>query len=544
MLRRRAFGQSWTKYSYDALGNVVSVTQNAQATGNQQTRSYAYDGLNRLTSETNPESDTTSYTYDSATGTTCSSSSPGNLIKRVDANGNWTCYNYDTLHRVTDVGNNIQSATNACKRFRYDSSSNGVIGIPSGVTVSNVAGRLVEAETDGCTVPITPVTDEWFSYTARGEISDEYQSSPNSSGYYHENLTYWENGVTRQISLLATLPTFTFAVDGEGRVNTISASTGQNPLTGTTYNTASLPTTVNLGSLDSDTFTYDPNTNRETQYQFNVNGQAYSGTLNWNANGTLAGLKITDPFNSADTQECSYQHDDLVRIANVYCSPNQLANPGFESGNVDWTNGSAFSIVNNPANAQSGSWYLSGTSTGDAEDAALINGSQYQPVSAGQVIQFGGWIKRISGTGNMWYSCEIVDTNHNFVAWCPAAGIGDGSGGTSWQFYQQELTIPANGAYAIFYAELHGANDADHSSTTAYFDSAFFGAPSAWSQIFAYDAFGNLTKTVPSGGTGNSFQPTYSLSTNRMTSIAGFTPTYDADGNLTNDNSKTYTWDV
>src|SRR4029077_12452562 len=43
-----------TKYNYDALGNLLVVTQNAQpgAIGGQQTRSYIYDGLSRVTSET------------------------------------------------------------------------------------------------------------------------------------------------------------------------------------------------------------------------------------------------------------------------------------------------------------------------------------------------------------------------------------------------------------------------------------------------------------------------------------------------------------
>src|SRR6266478_322403 len=62
---------------------------------------------------------------------------------------------------------------------------------------------------------------------------------------------------------------------------------------------------------------------------------------------------------------------------------------------------------------------------------------------------------------------------------------------------------------------------------------------SVWGQTFGYDPFGNLTK---SGSM--SFQPTYSASTNRMTALPGFTPTYDANGNVLNDNSPAYTWDA
>jgi len=42
-----------------------------------------------MTSETNPESGTTSYVYD--TDSTCGTSN-GDLVKRTDAMGNVTCY--------------------------------------------------------------------------------------------------------------------------------------------------------------------------------------------------------------------------------------------------------------------------------------------------------------------------------------------------------------------------------------------------------------------------------------------------------------------
>ena len=40
-----------------------------------------------------------------------------------------------------------------------------------------------------------------------------------------------------------------------------------------------------------------------------------------------------------------------------------------------------------------------------------------------------------------------------------------------------------------------------------------------------------------------SFLPTYSSSTNRITAVGGFTPTYDADGNTLTDPAHTYSWD-
>jgi len=178
------------------------------------------------------------------------------------------------------------------------------------------------------------------------------------------------------------LPTITYNVDGEGRTKTASASTGQNPLTATGYNYASLPTSVTFGSGDSDGFTYDSNTNRMTKYQFNVNGQTETGQLTWNQMGTLGGLQIIDPFNSTDNgQNCTYSHDDLVRTSGVNCG-------------------------------------------------------------------------------------------------------------------------------------------------------------SLWTQQFTYDAYGNITKS----GTG-AFASTYTSNNNRITTIASFAPTYDANGNLLQDTYNTYTWD-
>ena len=251
----------------------------------------------------------------------------------------------------------------------------------NGAGMANAKSRLAEAYT--CFSPCsTKLTDIGYSYTARGEPSDIYESTAHSGGYYHLTETYWANGAADQLGGLSGLPTITYAVDGEGRTYSASASSGQNPLSSTTYSTSSLPTQVTLGSGDSDSYAYDPNTNRMTQYKFTVNNQSLIGSLTWNANGSLTSLLITDPFNSADTQSCSYSRDDLARIASANCG-------------------------------------------------------------------------------------------------------------------------------------------------------------SIWSQTFSYDAFGNLDKSGTS-----SFQATYSYLTNRMTQIGSSNPTYDANGNVTNDFLNTYSWDA
>jgi RHS repeat-associated protein len=363
----------WTQYSYDPLNHLTGVIQNAQSSGSQQTRSYVYDLIGRTTSETNPEAGTTTYVYDA--DSTCGTSR-GDLVKKIDAVGNTLCFAYDALHRPTSVTYSGPYASNTPNRyFVYEAAT------VNGTAMSNTKMRLAEAYTATCST-CTKITDIGFSYTSKGRVSDVYEATPHSSGYYRVTATYWPNGTFSQLSNLPGLPTLTYSPDGEGRLNSVSASSGQNPLLSTTYNYSSEPTQITFGSSDFDSYTYDPNTNRVTQYEFNVDGQTVIGNPAWNPIHTLKSLSINDTFNSADSQTCSYTHDDLNRIASVNCG-------------------------------------------------------------------------------------------------------------------------------------------------------------SLWSQSFGYDAFGNLSKSGTS-----SFQPTYSYLTNRMTEIGSSMPTYDANGNVTNDFLHAYSWDA
>ncbi len=331
----------WTQYTYDVLGDLTGVTQNAQSTGNSQSRSYSYDALGRMTQEINPESGTTKYTYDS--DTTCGITSNGDLVKKVDAYANVTCFAYDALHRPVSVI--VQSGPYATstpyKYFVYD------LATVNSVAMVNVKGRMAEAytSTSSCPPPCgSKLTDVGLSYTASDQVSDVYESTPHSSGYYHVTESYWPNGALNQLSNLVGLPTITYNVDGEGRIYSATASSGQNPLTGTTYNVASEPLQVTLGSGDSDVYTYDPNTNRMAKYSFNVNGQSETGTLTWNAIGTLSSLAIVDPFNSADNQTCTYTHDDLTRIHSATCGSVWSQTFTYDAfGNITKSGSSSFS---------------------------------------------------------------------------------------------------------------------------------------------------------------------------------------------------------
>ena len=245
---------------------------------------------------------------------------PRDLTGKIDNAGNTTCYAYDKLHRMTAGGYN-----NVCRRFNYDTS----LTPPNGVTVVNTNTRLLEVSTDNCAS--TQYTVEWFSYSARGELTDVYESTPHSGGYYHTTASYWPTGTLESLSGIPGVPTINYGangagLDGEGRITQVSAASGANPVTAVTYSTSSTTnplgalTGVTFGSADSDSFTYDPNTGRMATYTFSVNSKTDAGTLTWNPNGTLQKMVINDQIPSTtDSQTCTYGYDELQRVSNVTC---------------------------------------------------------------------------------------------------------------------------------------------------------------------------------------------------------------------------------
>ena len=213
--------------------------------------------------------------------------------------------------------------------------------------MANAKGRLAEAYTGPGTAKIT---DLGFSYSKRGEITDTYEATPTWANYYHTSATYWDNGLMETLATnISGLPTWTYGPDGEGRVSSITASSGPNPLTSTTYNGFGV-TGITFGSGDSDSFSYDSNTGRETQYKFTVNGANETGTLTWNANGTLQKLAISDPFIAAKTQTCTNTYDDLMRLIANNCGSVWSQTFGFDAfGNITKTGTTSFQPTYNPA---------------------------------------------------------------------------------------------------------------------------------------------------------------------------------------------------
>jgi RHS repeat-associated protein len=356
-----------TSYGYStpsAGGSQMVVTQGAQ------TRTYVYDALGRTTSVQTPEAGTVTEVYDS-TSDLCGAgawTSNGDLIKTV-ASGRCVEYRYDGLHRMTDSCSSVSGSY--CKRVRYDALSKGIQSAPTGYVANNIVGRLMEAETDaGCGPPGCGLsTDEWFSYDPNGRVTDVWESTPHSGGYYHTTVAYWANGALQSLSGIPGYGSMSYGLDGEGRLATAQQGTTKvvcdstcSASSSTTFTPGGQPNVVKIGGTsDNDTYTYDPNTGRISNFTFTVGStpKSFAGGLTWNQNGMLRQLAITDGFNAGGTQTCTYGtstvmgYDDLGRLLSANCgsiwsqsySYDQYGNIT-KAGSISWACASCYNTNN------------------------------------------------------------------------------------------------------------------------------------------------------------------------------------------------------
>ena len=432
----------WTKYTRNARGQITQVVQNAQS-ATTETRSFAFDWMGRMTSETNPENGTTSYVFD--TDATCGTFQ-GDMVKRTDAAGNVTCYAYDLAHRV--VATTYPSGPNAAdtpeKHFVFDGAT------VNSTTMTNAGGRLAEAYTGPATGKIT---DLGFSYDSLGNTTGTWESTPSSGGYYTTAAAYYANRAVNTLSIPGA-PAITYGLDGEGRTAAVNAASGQNPVTSSAYGVFGL-TSLTLGSTDTDTFSYDGNTGRMAWYQFTVNGQADKGTLTWNQNGTLASLDIADAISTtADTQTCTYAHDDLARLWTVNCPSHwsqTFSLDAFGNSGKTATTGTSFSASFNVKNqiASVGGFSPNYDSNGDLLDdpsAAVRNVNSFD--SEGRPTTFESVAVTFDALGR-----AVQAGSHEFVY---------GPGGT-------KLAVMTGGANVSASVPLPGGGEAVYSASTLQF---------------------------------------------------------------------------
>lgn len=294
-----------TLYTYDALDHLICVEQHGNTTGTGcsstssydassawRVRRFAYDSLGRTTSSTNPESGTSTFTYDS----------DGNVLTKTSPKQNQTSSSttvvttltYDALHRV--LTKTFNDGTTPAVTIAYD-----------GTTISGCSPTLTAADPIGRRTSMCDAAGwEAWSYDSRGQIVAERRST---------------NSVTK-----STAYTYNF----HGNITSVTYPSGRT--VNYTYNIADQPTSA------ADT----------------AHSITYASSALYNAPGALTYLQegstlITTAFYTSRLQPCRISVKN-TGTAPTTCTDATVGNVmdfayGFNLGSAD--NGNVASIANN-----------------------------------------------------------------------------------------------------------------------------------------------------------------------------------------------------
>ncbi|HEX8817223.1 MAG TPA: RHS repeat-associated core domain-containing protein [Terriglobales bacterium] len=277
-----AFGQTGflTTYTLSGLGQITNV-QESQL----QPRTFSYDALRRLTSETNPESGTTTYTYDYSSG---SVNEKGDLYtrQRPAANGKsgttTTTYTHDPWHRLTGV--NYSDGTPTVGMY-YD-----VAQSWEGTGPQNLKGNLTFA------VAALGYASTAFGYNPMNQVNLEYQCTPQNCGESTIILNFGRNLVEdiksmsdNAINESAGGASYTYTYDALSRLTNFSSNVSGALLTATgnaPYNALGELNSAALGNGIPRSLSYDKLGRPLTQND-GSNGSTYSYSLAYAGNGSV-----------------------------------------------------------------------------------------------------------------------------------------------------------------------------------------------------------------------------------------------------------------
>lgn len=281
-----------TTYAYDPCGNITSLTD-----GRNNTTTYAYDKNNQITSQTDALGNTTTVSYDKV----------GNIVRVKNAKNQIRAYTYDALGNVL-TQTDPQGGTYT---YTYDGKGN-VLSVtdPIGNTQTftwNEKNKLL-TQTNAAGETTT------YDYDAKGNLTSVFQPNGNVLQYFYDRLDRVEQ-LSDNMGLIAK-----YTYDGNG--NQLTVTDGLDRTMTYTYDALNRRTTEALPTGATTTYAYDGNSNLLTVTDSKGNATTYTySSLNqqlthtdalsaktqfeYDANGNLT--KATDAKGNATT----YAYDAL-----------------------------------------------------------------------------------------------------------------------------------------------------------------------------------------------------------------------------------------
>lgn len=323
-----------TSYSYTVGDSLASVTEGSQS------RSYNYDDLGNLTSETTPEAGLVQYQYNDL----------GLVTQRTDARNVVTSYTFDTLNRLTGIaytlpqGSQVALMPNVCNPGTGSAIDNVCFYYDQGGAAANALGRLTQMSFALGNTGSPPAGTDTYSYDVLGRTTEVQYAI----GGYTFPVTYAYNSASEITSI--TYPSGRVvqqSVDPIGRPCEIAPSTsgcgtaGSPYATGYQYNAANLVTQFKYGNGVYGSFGFSPD-------RLQLNCLDYSTT---NRGGTC-GHDSTTKFGLTYSYGSVGSNDGLISGINDYVQPGRDITYTYD----------ALSRLTNAATAGSASWKAWGLS--------------------------------------------------------------------------------------------------------------------------------------------------------------------------------------
>ena len=337
-----------TTYGYDALNNLLIASQ-----GSSRQRSFVFDSLSELTSSSNPEAGTVTYTYNN----------DGIMLTKKDARSFTTTYSYDSMHRMSGK---TYSNGDPSVAYTYDQTAclgqTSCYNIGRRTTMTDAAGseafaydkmgrplseqRISNSVTknttytynlDGSVATLTYPSGRTIAYTPDAACRPLSAVDTTNSINYATATTYAPQGALAN-SVLGSGGSFsgvdlTESYDSRLQPNEIKASSTAGTaldliysfVDGSSHNNGNvIAVTNNKDTTRSQNFTYD-----QVNRLLTAKTTSTSGPNCWGLN---FGYDYWSNLNSASVSQCS-----AYTLSLTISSTNQITNTGFSydpSGNL------------------------------------------------------------------------------------------------------------------------------------------------------------------------------------------------------------------
>ena len=220
-----------TTYAYDQCGNITSLTD-----GRNNTTTYAYDKNNQITSQTDALGNTTTVSYDKV----------GNIVSAKNAKNQIRAYTYDALGNVLTQTDPLGGTYT----YTYDGKGN-VLSVtdPIGNQQTftwNEKNKLL-TQTNGAGETTT------YDYDAKGNLTSVFQPNGNVLQYFYDRLDRVEQ-LSDNMGVIAQ-----YTYDGNG--NQLTVTDGLDRTMTYTYDALNRKSKDIMPTGASSSFEYDNNSN-------------------------------------------------------------------------------------------------------------------------------------------------------------------------------------------------------------------------------------------------------------------------------------------